>query len=248
MSNAEHGDEHRLQKKISANEWIAVGCGALVVIGLVLETAIAFLFRTEQTFWQEWGPIVADGLVALGVAGEIFFALRSRLESERLQRISAEKVAKANESAQQAIREAAEARERAAKVEQLTAWRHVPKDNREELVRFLRNIDVLVIVSIEYQNGDPEAFSYATEIANVFREAEIQVRGGANSYIGTPVFGLHIAGAPEINMVSMVKALEDAGIAFGGPRAFSIQVTLHGEPKPNLHIFVAPKIPPTFDG
>jgi hypothetical protein len=247
MDDAEQGDERRLRKKISLNEWIAGACGALVVIGLVLETAIAFKFRTEQPFWQEWGPIFADGLVALGVAGEILFALRSRLESERLQRISDEKVVKADERAREAIRDAAETRERAAKIEQLTAWRHVPQDKRQELVDFLRNIDVLVVLSIEYQNGDPEAFSYAYEIAKLFKEAEIQVRAGANSFMRTPVFGLHIAGGREINMVSMVTALEKAGIPFGGPKAFPLMTLLPGEPKPNLQIFVAPKIPPIFD-
>jgi hypothetical protein len=72
----------------------------------------------------------------------------------------------------------------------------------------------------------------------------MEARGGLNSYIGILVFGLHITGVSEINMASLVKALEDAGIPFGGVRDPSAAAALRGDPKPTLYIFVAPRMPP----
>lgn len=244
-TNATNGELHQSAESC---ELLAEFSGIAVFVGLVVEVLLAYRHASPESFEGIWGSVVADSLVALGVAGEILFSKMGSARQRELQRRSDIAVAEANERAQHAIKEAAEIRERAAKVEQLTAWRHVPKDTRAELVAFLRQIDVSILLLIEYQNGDPEAFSYASEIANVFKDAGIEVRGGANSYIGVPVFGLHISGAAEVNMASMLKALEDAGISFGGVRDVSAMAMLRGDPRPNLYIFVAPKMPPAVAG
>lgn len=235
-----------LKKSVELCERAAELSGIAVVVGLVIEVVLAYRHAPADSFESIWEPVVADSLVALGVAAEILFSRLGTARQRELQRRSEIVVAEANERAQQAIKDAAEARERAAKIERLTAWRHVPKEKRGELVSFLRQLDVSVLLLVEYQNGDAEAFSYACEIAEVFKEAGIELRGGANSYIGIPVFGLHISGSAEINMASMVKALEDAGIPFGGVRDVSAMSALRGDPPPNLYIFVAPKMPPTL--
>lgn len=237
-----------LNESVDSCERLAELSGIAVFVGLVIEVLLTYRRATPDSFEGIWGSVIADSIVALGVAGELLFSKMGSARQRELQRRSDIAVAEANERAQQAIREAADTRERSAKIEQLTAWRHVPKDTRAELVAFLRQIDVSILLLVEYQNGDPEAFAYASEIANVFKEAGIQVRGGANSYVGVPVFGLHISSAAEINMASMVKALEDAGISFGGVRDVSAMAMLRGDPRPNLYIFVAPKMPPAVDG
>jgi hypothetical protein len=235
-----------LNQSVEACERTAEFSGIAVVVGLVVEVVLACRHASPDSFEGIWGSVIADSLVALGVAAEILFSKMGSARQRELQRRSDITVAEANERAQQAIEDAAETRERAAKIEQLTAWRHVPKEKHEDLVAFLRQVDVSILLLVEYQNGDAEAFSYACEIANVFKEAGIEVRGGANSYIGVPVFGLHISGSAEINMASMVKALEDSRIPFGGVRDVSAMAMLRGDPRPNLYMFVAPKMPPTL--
>jgi len=233
-----------LNHSVECCERLAEFSGIAVVIGLIIEIVLAYRHAPSESVEGIWGPVVADSLVAIGVAAEILFSRMGSVRQREIQKRSDTAVADANERAQQAGKDAAEARERAAKIEQLNAWRRVPKEKRAELVAFLKEMDVLVRLLIEYQNGDSEAFAYASEIANVFKEAGIEVRGGPNSYIGIPVFGLHITGASEINMPPLVKALEDAGIPFGGVRDPSAAATLRGDPKPNLYIFVAPRMPP----
>lgn len=246
ISRAANATNEALNQSVESCERVAEFSGIAVVVGLVIEVVLAYRHAPPDSFGGIWGSVIADSLVALGVAAEILFSRLGAARQRELQRRSEIVVAEANERAQQAIKDAAEARERAAKIEQLTAWRNVPKEKRGDLVTFLRQVDVSILLLVEYQNGDTEAFSYAREIADVFKEAGIEVRGGANSYIGIPVFGLHISGAAEINMASIVKALEDAGITFGGVRDVSAMAMLRGDPPPNLYIFVAPKMPPTL--
>jgi hypothetical protein len=222
--NVKNANDAERNALLDDAERIETWCANLVLGAIVLEAVVwisplcPFLFKL--------GNFVADAAVAIGIYGEVRFGhIAGDILKMRL----------------------AEAIERAAKIEQLTAWRHVPKDKRGRLIEFLRKLDVLVILLIEYQSGDAEAFSYAAEIAKVFQEAGIAVRGGGNWDIRSTIFGLHIAGKPEINMASLQLELENAGISVGGFRDNTAMARLVGDPSPNLYIFVAPKMPPTFD-
>jgi len=102
------------KEQISTNEGRAELGAIAVFAGLIMEVALAFRFRTHKSFLEEWGPIIADALVALGVYAEIHFGRKASNEAS-------ERVASANERAATAIEAASEATERAGKAEQRAA-------------------------------------------------------------------------------------------------------------------------------
>lgn len=106
--NAGH---HNVGQKISGFENLADWCAWLVVLGLVLEVALAAGI-SDSAIVNKWGLVGSDALVALGVAGEILFSRKARILSEERQQLSNKQVAAANERAS-----IADARVQEAKVE-----------------------------------------------------------------------------------------------------------------------------------
>jgi hypothetical protein len=89
MSNADERDgENELRKAESRDESIAMWGGAVVVFGLVVEVVLTFAFAKGQSIIEEWGPVAADALIALGVACELGFAARARSKTEALKLLS----------------------------------------------------------------------------------------------------------------------------------------------------------------
>src|SRR6266403_3154866 len=89
--------DQNLKDAIAANEKRALWSAATVIFGLVLEVVFAAgLHEPPETVLSHWGPVVADALVALGVAGEVLFGRKSRIDSEELTRRSEERLAEAN--------------------------------------------------------------------------------------------------------------------------------------------------------
>jgi hypothetical protein len=102
--------DQNLKDAIATNERRALWGAAAVIFGLVLEVIFASAFHEPpETVLSHWGPVVADALVALGVAGEVLFGRKSRIDSEELTRRSEERLAEAHAQAGEAIARAAEA-------------------------------------------------------------------------------------------------------------------------------------------
>lgn len=235
--NVSAHEKESLEKRLSRQRSIVLFGALAVVGGLLLEVLLAYRFPQGASFMEKWGSTIATAIIAIGVLVETIWAKRGDATSDAIGALAEKATADANFLA-------AEANERAARTELLTAWRHVSKDKRSELIEFLRHLDIHVGLLLEYQTGDPEAFSYAVEIAKAFREAGIAVKGGSNSYLHAPMFGLHIDGKQEINFASIQVALENAGISVSGRVQES---PLSRVLDSNVYIFVAPKLPPTFD-
>jgi hypothetical protein len=155
-----------------------------VVFGLILEVIFAALFHDPpEAFLSRWGPVIADVVVALGVAGEVFLGRRARIESEELSRRAEEKLGIAMKRAAEADARAAEARERTAEIERFTAWRRVPVEQARQIADNIRGRAASLDVLIEYQIGDPEAFAYNNEIAMIFLMVGVtRIRHSPNSY------------------------------------------------------------------
>ncbi|MGB7367420.1 MAG: hypothetical protein WA926_00585 [Methylovirgula sp.] len=102
--------DERLRVEQSRNESLGQLCGAAVIVGLLIEVGVAIAFRAQRSFIENWAPVGANALIALGVFGEILFDRRALKASATLQRISDEKVAKANERAAVSLKGAATAR------------------------------------------------------------------------------------------------------------------------------------------
>jgi hypothetical protein len=106
--------DEELDKSIESCEgWEWFG-GALVIFGVIATVTIAAVHPQYDSFLEQWGSAIADGLVAVGVAIEIKFGQMAGLRQDELRRRSDEKVAEANARA-------AEANERSARAELETA-------------------------------------------------------------------------------------------------------------------------------
>jgi hypothetical protein len=111
MSSANNGDaiEDKLKEGEDRDDTLAKLGGVAVVLGLLAEVWLAFKFAKGVSVLEHWGPVVADVLVAAGVATEILFAARARSKAEARKLLSDSKVAEANERAAEANRKAEEA-------------------------------------------------------------------------------------------------------------------------------------------
>jgi hypothetical protein len=102
--------ELMLREDVEIFDMLERYAGWLVVAGLIIEFSYAFWFREGVSFFERWGPTIANGAVGGGVWLEIHFAGRAKEATSELDRLSAEKVSAANERAANAERETANQR------------------------------------------------------------------------------------------------------------------------------------------
>ena len=241
--------DQNLRDSVAINEKAALWSAAVVVFGLFLEVIFAAAFHEPpETILSHWGPVAADCIVALGVAGEVFFGRKSRTDSEELSRRSEERAARLE-------KEAADARERTTKIEQQMTRRTIPAEQRTSMADRLREIlsSHSPNIIMEWEQSDAEAFLFAWDIAKVLKDAGYsKIRSGQNHWGTWPIFGVHICGrtanldpdtAVEFDISPIVAAFKENGIytteATSMIPAFVPAVT----PIPILYIFVATKLP-----
>lgn len=240
-----------IKDEISGNRSLVHIFGWMVIGGVFLEVILAAL-NPDAWRIKIW-PVFANALVVIGVYGEIYFSGKVSKSEEKLQRIAEEKIAEANLLAANALeraatleKEAAEVRARTAEIEKLTAWRHVSPEQRKQVADAIRAKASSVDVLIEYERGDPEAYSYASELARIFVDSGCEkIRYGPNSFLGT-VFGLVLATSPETEENVNAAIFSAAGIS---STASNMDLSKHlpsNLTAPNLYIFVAPKPPPAM--
>ena len=123
-------NENHLTASISVNENLSKYCGWAVVAGLIVDVYLAWEYQGHSTWIENWGPVFANVLIALGVFGEIHFAGRVSKSEEELRRKSDEKVAEANARAAEAQRETAQLRAHNALIaDALVATAQAGRDN-----------------------------------------------------------------------------------------------------------------------
>ena len=88
--------DDELERGISGNETWSKVCAWAIVAGLVIETILAAVYGGHASLIENWAPVFADSLIALGVFGEIFFSGKVSESEEKLRLRSKEKVAEAN--------------------------------------------------------------------------------------------------------------------------------------------------------
>jgi hypothetical protein len=216
--------KNTLEEKIGFNERLSTYGGWAVLAGLVIEVVLSVVYRDHESVIENWGPVFATSLIAIGVWAEIHFAGRVSRTEEELRRQSEERVAEANartaearENAALAIeraasleRDAAYAKQRTAELEKAAAWRHIDADQSKRIADAIRDIAPLFNVVIECERGDPESFRYAWEIGDVFTKAgteNVQLNRHS-SFPGMPPFGvflLHLQNRMQI--VSLLRFL-----------------------------------------
>ena len=236
----------RYERKEHLSAWV-------LIVSLFAEAISDFVFRDGKSMLETFTFIILGLVVTLSVAGEVWFANRgSNIQSE-LDRRSAEKVAKltlqaakANEKAAALEKEAAVMRERAAEIERLTAWRRVPWKQHQFLVSALEEKASVLKVLIEYEKGDPEAFSYAEAIAKIFFAIDAKVDAIALTH-AVPMFGLYMQISPELKELGIAEIFASADFpVVANVEEISSTNLPKGLPPPNIFIWVGGKPPLSF--
>jgi hypothetical protein len=92
----------QLRDDVERNESRSKWAAWVLVAGLVVEVALAFNFSEGKTPLENWSPVLADIMVALGVFGEIHFSGKAARAQKALQSISDGKLAEALDRASKA--------------------------------------------------------------------------------------------------------------------------------------------------
>jgi hypothetical protein len=241
--------ETQLEIASSSCEWWAIGFGALVIVSVIVEVIIACIEPPYAEFLVD--SAFTDAGIAIGVIGEVAFGMwDSRIQTE-LRKRSNDRLKEAEISLASAIeraakleKEAADARGRVAEIERLTAWRRISSDDRQQIADELRAIADSLDAHIEYQNGDAEALSYASAIADIFNRAGVkQVTGLPNSFIYEPMFGVFLATPPEVNTSFIVSVFAKGGVVISLRKHDPLWMAPR-RPVPNVRMFVGPRPPP----
>jgi hypothetical protein len=214
--------DQNLRDAISTNERIALFCAGGVIFGLVLDVIFAVAFHAPpETFASHWGPVAAGAIVAFGVAGEVWFGRKSRIDSEELTRRFAERLtdainsaAQANERAAILEKEAAEARERTAQIEKLTMPRRISSNQLEKTSTALRG-KTPDRIWISYHQFDIEATIYALELFRIFVKSGGAIpvsQGNVDLNNLNPIFGLYAFSEPEVFASLVIEAFSEANI------------------------------------
>lgn len=239
----------QLKAAICFNERVAELGAVFVVIGLAFEVVFASVFHEPpETYWSHWGPVGADVVVTLGVAAEVLFGRRQRIASDELAVLSEKNVVAAMERASLAEKAAAEARERTAEVERLTAWRRLTPLQTETIKSALKPFACSLVVAIEHENGDTEAYSYARDIVLAVRDSGVKwITFGSNSFLGITIFGVVLSTSADFHDDEIVEAFKNAKILDGiRPCDLTKRSLINGEAC-NLLVWVGPKNPPSYE-
>jgi hypothetical protein len=92
----------QLREIVERNEAKAVFAAWILVSGLILEFWLAVGFHSGKTFVENWGPVVADFLVAGAVFSEIHFSGKASRAQRELQLITEERLTQALDRAAKA--------------------------------------------------------------------------------------------------------------------------------------------------
>jgi hypothetical protein len=113
-------------------------------------------------------------------------------------------------------KEAAEARLKLAEIENLTAWRRIRPDQREQIIQAIRN-DLPALIVIGFEQADPEATTFAIDLEAVFKGAgatDVRRQGNAIYIGGDPLFGLFAKYSAEFKPDTVEAAFGKAGFPF----------------------------------
>lgn len=225
-----------VQDRLEDLELAAIVGTVIILLGILAEAIAELLRHSDHSHLIL--SMIGNGLVGIGLIHELQATRVTIIDTREDNAESERKVAEANKAA-------AEARERTATIEALTAWRHISEEQYTPIVDTIRSKSQEIDLLVEYERGDPESFGYAREIAWLFQSAGVtRIRADANQYLVPGIFGIHIAAAPEIDVSDIIEAFSTVGIELivehkDLSRHFSSNIKA-----PNLYIFVAPKIPP----
>jgi hypothetical protein len=178
-------DREQLNGEIGRNETRAHWGALAVVAGLVIEAVLAIAFPNGTTALENWTPIVADSLVALGVYAEIHFSGKAARAHKRLQEIIDQSLTEALRQAAAATAKATELQVALEEERKKRLGRSLTKE-QFDILQTLRGKVKKVYVTCD---RDPEALYFSGQISTALTHAGIEViaRPPKSGHVGTGV-------------------------------------------------------------
>lgn len=215
MSNA----RDQLRTGIEGDETWSRWAAWVIVAGLVIEAVLALTFPSGKTVVENWGPIAADIMIALGVYGEIHFSGRAARKQKELQSISDQELANAIQIAAQASEkaarlenDAAQARAEQERLKAQLAWRAIAPESASKLKSILSGHPGGI--NVQHIANDPEALYLAIQIANIFGNAKWQVGMLSVTMGGVVIFGTFIPDTQSPDTAFVRAAFRGADLGF----------------------------------
>jgi hypothetical protein len=169
--------DRELELSGDACERLSWVCGGVVAVGVLAEVAIAWCHPPYDSFWEHWGSVIANGVVMLGVAGEVQFSRMAFRRDKELKRRSDDKVS--------------EAKLETERLKSEIAWRTLTAETVAALKGVLdKNPAHSVIFS--YLANDVESQVFVSQFSAVFRSSGWEVCHRVASFLGDIEFGILI--------------------------------------------------------
>lgn len=161
LQRGETMNEDELPGIIDRNESRSHWSAWLIIMGLVIEIVLAIIFRENKSIMENWGPVFATALIALGVYGEIYFSSQSGAAHKVLQSLTETKLATA-------LDRASEAQENLKKY--LTARRIAIGPHKSKLAAGLSSFSGTVF-DTGFGDGDGEQADFVWDIEEILEQA-----------------------------------------------------------------------------
>lgn len=232
LANLEEASDEELEVAAAACETLALASGILVILGLSIEVLEALFYLQTCPFFERWGAVIADVPVAVGVFGEIYFSAKGGARQSQLQHRSKDRLR--------------EATERTAEIQKLTEWRHITPEQFKQISDAIADKASTLDVLIEYERGDPEAYSYAREITQIFQRIKpSKIRFTSNQWMGMQMFGLAFEFHVGYDGHPIINAFKTAGVSVTDFRERDLNGVIFGSNSaPTFHVIIFPKVPP----
>ena len=233
-----------------ASDWcvtLEVLFAILVATGVIAEVEIALRHPPYDSLLEQWGSVICNGVVAVGVAMETLFLGLGHFIQGEISTRSAGRLAKATKLAGEANERAANTEFEAARLRKEASWRMLPAAIQQALLARLSLVTGSIVV--ESLSSDHESQNLADQFAALFEAAGWTAVRRRFSTPEQLLFGTLVSLPSETNEPStkaVVEAFTVAKVPFAqGPLPVWYGfMSTSGTPAPtSARMYVGPKTP-----
>jgi hypothetical protein len=245
-NGTKNADENELEGASESCERWSIWCGTLVIVSIIAELILAVIQPPYESFLKL--SVLSDAGVAIGIVGEVLFAMWNN-------RIQTELRVRSNTKLAGAIAHASDANERAASAElELTrlkaqlAWRTITTQQEMLLKHSLSELSGASVMIWHFIH-DPESQNFSEDIAAIFRLSGWSTIVQPARFKGNFAFGIRIPNARgEDEKASNIidKAFTNAGLDFlpldiPSPEMLAGQHGASSLGHPHTNIYIGPR-------
>jgi hypothetical protein len=212
--------------------YISVSAVAIGVAGEFTHDFVPWL-RRKSAWWDKWGGKVSGLVLIVALAAEIVTQAEANSTSGQIIAVLED--------------EAAQTRERAARIEQAAAWRIL---NNAKAERFENAVAQGTgrPITVGYAVGDPESIALGAQLSDLLLMAHWDVSFVGHWYEGVLVPGIRVLGSDEIGQKLIRNALTAVDLPYSD-EPMPIPPMYHGtgiSGETRLFLYVGTKPPPKF--